>query len=83
MNAQVSMKSVLDEAANSKQLFDHQHKIAHILRHFSENGLSLAVAGDEQHLNRSESTLKRYCRKFQVKFPDYVPMSMRPRKPDA
>lgn len=50
------------------------------MRHFSERGVTIAILCTPRYLNRTESTLKRYARKFSLAFPDYVPMALLPPK---
>lgn len=81
----ITLKEALEQTADAKELFSvngHRGKIAHLLRHFSDAGLTLEIASDARHLNRSIETLKQYCRVNQIQFSDYVPMSMRPLKPE-
>lgn len=49
----------------------HRRRMEEIPRHFHKIGLTLEVAGDEQHLNRSRSTLTAYARRLKLTFPDY------------
>lgn len=73
--------SFLRELATSPERTPgHREKMLTLLRHFASINLPLKKAADEQHLNRSVDTLKRYCREGAIKFPDYVPMFMREKK---
>lgn len=47
-----------------------------LLEHFSEKGKSLKWCARDDVLGRSVDTLKAYCRRFKIAFPDYVPMCM-------
>lgn len=43
-------------------------------------GLTLSTCSDHKHLSRKVSTLKVYCRRLKLAFPDYVPLALRPKK---
>lgn len=47
------------------------------MRRLSANGLTLEQCADRRVMNRSIRTLQMYCRRFQIAFADYVPVSMR------
>lgn len=55
----------------------HRGRMQYLLATYSERGLTLAQISDRKILNRKLSVLKRYCRKFQIAFPDYTPRSMK------
>lgn len=54
------------------------HQIVILLRYFSEIGKTLEWCAGKNVLDKSEGTLKAYCRKHKIKFEDYVPNCMRP-----
>lgn len=58
----------------------NKRRVEEILRHFHKIGLTLEVAGDRQHLDRAQSTMKKYARRLKLGFPDYVPVALRPKK---
>lgn len=62
----------------AKILGSQRERIRYLLQVYSERGHTLKVLAGPKHMGRSLATLKKYCRNFQIKFPDYVPMSMRP-----
>lgn len=62
-------------------LGDYHSRLKFLLKTYSERGKKLRDIACPQIMGRSVDTLKGYCRLFQIAFPDYVPMSMRPPKP--
>ena len=63
----------------AKHLGSNRKRAHHALRIYSERGLTLKYISGPKILNKSLDTLKKYCREAGVKFPDYIPMSMRPK----
>lgn len=62
------------------QLSKREHRIEQVLRIYSERKRNLADLTTPRHLNRSMATLKAYCRRFKIAFPDYTPRAMKPKK---
>jgi hypothetical protein len=58
----------------------HRQRMITILRHYAISGRKLADIARPQILNRSLTTLKRYCAQEWIAFPDWVPRAMRSRK---
>ena len=63
-----------------KMLRTNRMRVKHALEIYSSRGITLKHLSEPKILNKSVSTLKKYCRDFQIKFPDYVPLTMRPEK---
>lgn len=57
-----------------------RQKVEQILRHFCAAGLTLETCADTRHMGRAMSTLKRYARRLDLKFPDYCPRHLRRKK---
>src|SRR5262245_21680651 len=57
----------------------HRERMTEILRHYAKTGMPLAHVAKDHMLNRSLSTLKRYCSLGQIAFVDWVPLRMRPK----
>lgn len=55
-------------------------RVGEVLTHFSQAGLTIRVCADARHLGRAISTLKKYARRLNLKFPDYCPRHMKPKK---
>ncbi len=64
-----------------EMLRDHPSRMRFLLKTYSERGRNLADIACSKIMGRQLDTLKSYCRLFQIAFPDYVPLSMRPPKP--
>lgn len=79
--SQMDIRNILDDLQQGPMLSTHRGKIEALMRHFSANEIPLATCADPRHMRRSISTLKAYARDFKLKFPDYVPTSLRPPKP--
>lgn len=76
----------LSELANGKRISArgqdrHALLTEELLRRLSANGLTLEQCADRRVMNRSVRTLQRYCRRFGIAFPDYIPMSLRKKAP--
>jgi hypothetical protein len=54
-----------------------------LFRRLHEKGLTIAQCADRRVMNRAVSTLQGYARKFDLAFPDYVPMKLRPKSGSA
>lgn len=81
--AQSDIADILGQMASGPIIGERSKKFEIILRHFSKVGMSIKTAGDFRHLDRATSTLKRYARRWDLKFSDYVPMHLRPKKAKA
>lgn len=55
----------------------HAKRMEALLRHFRACGLPLSTCADRKHLGRTVATLKGYCRRIGLAFPDYTPRAMR------
>jgi hypothetical protein len=64
-----------------KVLGSHEARIHHLLQTYSARGLRLDYIAGPNILNRSLAVLKKYCRRYMISFPDYVPKAMRPEPP--
>lgn len=78
MNHQSDIADILGEMANGPIV--SESKLITVLRHFSAHNVPLAVCADARHTGRKLSTLKRYACELSLKFPDWVPRHMRPKK---
>lgn len=78
---QTDIGEILTDMASGPRIGGHVSKMETLMRHFSSRGVSLETAADSKHLNRSPETLQRYARRLGLKFVDYVPMALRPKKP--
>lgn len=77
----MDIRDFLEEVESGPLLGAHKKRMEALMRHFSANDIPLATCADPRHLRRSLSTLQSYAREFSLKFPDYVPMKLRPPKP--
>jgi hypothetical protein len=55
----------------------HAQRMIGLLRIFSARGHTLEYLAHHRRMKRAMSTLKMYCRRGQIAFPDYTPRSMR------
>lgn len=78
MSTQSNIADILGEMANRP--ITNESKLVRVLRHFSKNNVPLAVCADNRHTGRKLSTLKRYACHLSLKFPDWVPRHMRPKR---
>lgn len=78
MSEQSDIRDILGEIANAPICSDS--KLVRLLKRFSKIGLPLKTCADKQHLGREIDTLKRYARRHDLKFPDYVPRHLKPKK---
>lgn len=77
------LHDVLSDISSSGPLLsDHQERMEACLRHFAARQLTLSTISGPRYLNRAESTLKRYAQNLGLQFPDYIPMALRPPKPE-
>lgn len=67
------------DVADGPQLSSFMNMTGALLRRLSEKGLTLEQCTDRKMLNRSRRTLEAHCRQFEIAFPDYTPVSMRPK----
>lgn len=56
---------------------EHVERICTLLRKYAGEGKTLEAVSGPQYLGRSLNTLKPYCRRGHIAFPDYTPRSMR------
>jgi hypothetical protein len=78
MGAQMELSDILGGALNGPLMpTEHRAKMGELMRRFASAGVSLQTLSGPRHLGRKVSTLRRYARDFGLKFPDYVPLSMR------
>lgn len=71
---------VLGDIANGPRLGGFAATTEALMRRFSEKGFTLAQLADRRMMNRSIRTLQEHAREFDLTFPDYVPMKLRPKK---
>lgn len=75
--------STLNEIANGPRVTGHLELTEALMRRLAEKGLSLEQLSDRRMMKRSLSTLQKYAHQFDLSFPDYVPMKLRPKKDKA
>jgi hypothetical protein len=78
MTEQSDIRDILGEMANGP--ITNESKLVQVLRHFSAHNVPLKTCADNRHTGRKISTLKRYACRLSLKFPDWVPMHLRPKK---
>lgn len=78
MGEQSDIRDILGEMAAGP--ITNESKLEQLLKHFSAHNIPLATCADKRHLGRKVSTLRRYACRMSLKFPDWVPMHMRPNK---
>lgn len=71
---------VLGEVANGPRLGGFAAVTEALMRRFAEKGFTLEQLSDRRMMNRSVRTLQEHAREFELAFPDYVPMKLRPKK---
>ena len=69
----------VNDLANGPHMSSFMTMTGALLRRLSEKGLTLEQCTDRKMLNRSRRTLEAHCRQFEIAFPDYTPVSMRPK----
>lgn len=69
--------SALAEIADGPKLTGHMALTEGLMRRLAEKGLTLARLADRRMMKRSLRTLEAHARKFEIAFPDYVPMALR------
>jgi hypothetical protein len=79
MNAQSDISDILGKMT-SGPLVAGTNKVGEVLKHFASAGLERKTCADDRHLGRSVSTLKRYACRLNLKFPDYCPRHLKPKK---
>ena len=72
--------STLTDIANGPRVGSFGALTEALMRRFAEKGLTLAQLADRRMMNRSLRTLQQHAREFEISFPDYVPMKLRPKK---
>lgn len=80
-DAQSDIADILGKLESGPRLGNHQRRLEAIMRHFHAAGLSLAIAGDKRHLDRAQTTMRKYCNDYSLAFSDWIPLKMRPPKP--
>lgn len=78
MSEQSDIRDILGEMAAGP--ITSESKLVQVLKHFSAHNVPLKTCADNRHTGRKISTLKRYACDLSLKFPDWVPMHMRPKK---
>lgn len=78
MSEQSDIRDILGEMASGPITCDT--KLVQVLKHFSAKGVPLSTCADRRHTGRKLSTPKRYACEYSLKFPDWVPRHMRPKK---
>lgn len=68
----------IKEIADGKRLGSYDALTEALMRRLSEKGITLEQLTSRKMMNRSRRTLEGKCREFEIKFPDYVPVKMRP-----
>jgi len=69
----------MKDVADGPHLSSFMNMTGALLRRLSEKGLTLEQCTERKMLNRSRRTLEAHCRQFEISFPDYTPVSMRPK----
>lgn len=80
MNRQSDISDILGQMASGAFAGHGPNKVEQVLKHFASAGLERKTCADERHLGRKVETLKRYARRLNLKFPDYVPRHLKPKK---
>lgn len=81
MNQQSDIADILGAMANGPIVGGgHTGRVGEVLRHFSRAAIPLTTCADGRHLGLKVSTLKRYACRLSLKFPDYCPRHMKPKK---
>lgn len=78
MSEQSDIRDILGETAAGP--ITNESKLIQVLKHFSAKNIPLATCADKRHTGRKISPLKRYACDLSLKFPDWVPRHMRPKK---
>lgn len=73
----------LNEVANGPRVGSHEALTEALMRRLHEKGLRLADLASDKMMSRSLSTLQMRARRYDLAFPDYVPMRLRPKKGKA
>jgi hypothetical protein len=81
MGTQSDIADILGEMARGP--ITCESKLERLLRHFAAHKIPLTICADKRPLGRAVNTLQRYARRMDLKFPDYVPMHLRPKKEKA
>jgi hypothetical protein len=66
-----------------KMLGSHGRRMEYLLQHYAKGGHTLAYISGKKILRRSVKTLRGYCARYSIAFPDWVPRHMREKKPRA
>lgn len=72
-------RDAVNEVANGPKVTSYNVLTASLMRRMAEKGATLEQLTGRKFLNRSRRTLEAHCRKFEIAFPDYTPVSMRPK----
>jgi hypothetical protein len=82
MSEQIDINDICGDILNNgKVCGGHRGRIRALLEHFAAAGTPLRTICSARYPDREPSTIKRYCREFEISLADWVPLSMRPRKP--
>lgn len=83
MSAQSDIADILGKMTEGPKKTGGGSKLEQLLHHFSATGKPLSALADHRYLDRKVSTLKRYACRLSLKFPDYCPRHLKPKKAKA
>lgn len=72
-------KDALTEIADGPRIGGHGNLTKALMERLAEKGMTLAQCADPRMMKRSLATLQKHAREYGLQFPDYVPLSMRPK----
>lgn len=73
--------ATLNEIADGPRISgQHAALTEALMRRLAEKGATLEHLASRRMMNRSLRTLKEHARTYEIAFPDYVPMKLRPKK---
>jgi len=71
-------KEVMQKVANDPLVsHDMGATAGALLKHAAEVGLTLEQCSSPLYMDRSLRTLQKYCRRYGIRFPDYIPYKTR------
>lgn len=70
--------TTLVEIAHGPRVGSRRALTLALMKRLAEKGLTIEQLSDKRMMNLAISTLKKYARDFEIAFPDFVPVSMRP-----
>jgi len=75
---QSDIRDVLTEIQQSGKVgITNRERVGICMKHFAARGTPLSTLATSKYLGRSVSTLKGYARDLKLRFPDYVPDSLK------